>query len=175
MSVGEGVAGAVPRERDAAVTALFAAHYRRLVGIARLLVDDTATAEDVVQDAFVGVYARWPWIRDKSSAVGYLETSVVNGARSNLRRRRTARLLQLPTSPDEPSAEATAVVAESSRALRHALAALPLRQRQVLVLRFYLDRPEADIAATLGISTGSVKQHASRALAALSSHVERSS
>jgi RNA polymerase sigma-70 factor (sigma-E family) len=158
---------ALPSERDAAVTVLFVAHHRRLVGLARLLVDDLPTAEDVVQEAFTSLYRRWPWIRDKSAAVSYLQASVANGARSNLRRRRTARTTELEAPVALPSAESTVVDAEDSRALVAALAGLPVRQRQVLVLRYYLDQSEAEIAATLAISRGAVKQHASRALAAL--------
>lgn len=162
---------ALPKDRDEAVSALFVAYHRRLVGLARLLVDDQQTAEDVVQDAFTSLYRRWPWIRDKSAALPYLQASVANAARSNLRRRRTARTTVLENVVDLPSAEATAVAEEDKRELLAALAELPQRQRQVLVLRYYLDQSEAEIASTLAISRGSVKQHASRALARLTAQL----
>lgn len=163
---------ALPRDRDDAVSALFVAHHARLVGFARLLVDDLASAEDIVQDAFTSLYRRWPWIRDRGAALPYLQASVANGARSSLRRRRTVRTTALPAIVDVPSAETTAVVHDDHRRLITALSSLPTRQRQVIVLRYYLDQSEAEIAATLSISPGSVKQHASRAIAALSARLE---
>jgi RNA polymerase sigma-70 factor (sigma-E family) len=163
---------ALAKDRDSAVTALFVVHHARLVGLARLLVDDLPTAEDVVQDAFASLYRRWFWIRDKPSALYYLQASVANGARSSLRRRRTARVALLEPATATPSAESTVVEADDARALRAALTRLPLRQRQVVVLRYYLDWSEREIADTLGISRGSVKQHTSRAMAALSSQLE---
>lgn len=162
----------LPGDRDEAVSALFAVHHVRLVGLARLLVDDLATAEDVVQDAFTSLYRRWPWIRDHGAALDYLQASVANGARSNLRRRRTARAVAADRPVFAPSAETTAVALDDQRRLLAALATLPARQRQVLVLRYYLDQNEAQIAETLSISKGSVKQHASRALTALTARLE---
>ena len=162
----------LPRDREGAVAMLFATHHARLVGLARLLVDDLATAEDVVQDAFTSLYRRWPWIRDHDAALSYLQASVANGARSNLRRRRTARKALLDTTPDEPSAETAAIAHDEQRQLVAALATLSLRQRQVLVLRYFLDQSESEIAHTLSISRGSVKQHASRGLATLSGALE---
>ena len=162
---------AAPGDREAALTALFLAHQRRLVGLARLLVDDQQTAEDVVQDAFVQLHRRWTWLRDKESAVSYLQVAVINGARSTLRRR-VVRRREEPSAPaDAPSAEAAALGDEELRELRAFIAGLPTRQRQVLVLRYYLDLSEAEIAHRLEISKGSVKQHASRALASLSAQL----
>ncbi len=163
------------QDRDAAVSELFHAHHRRLVGLAFLLVDDVATAEDVVQEAFATLYRRWRLMRDPHAALAYLNSSVVNGSRSLLRRRRTVRT-KLPrlTARFEvaASAEQDAVRHDESDRLWHAVAALPERQRQVLVLRYYLNQSEAEIASTLGVSRGSVKQHASRGLAALASQWE---
>ena len=163
---------APPADRDSAITALFVAHHRRLVGLARLLVDDQQTAEDVVQEAFGQLHRRWTWLRDKDAAVGYLQVAVTNGSRSALRRRGVRRQRDEVHVDDEPSAEQAALRGETSRELRASIAALPVRQRQVLVLRYYLDLSEAEIADRLEISKGSVKQHASRALAALSSRLE---
>ena len=129
------------QDRDAAVSELFHAHHRRLVGLAFLLVDDVATAEDVVQEAFATLYRRWRLMRDPHAALAYLNSSVVNGSRSLLRRRRTVRT-KLPrlTAGFEvaASAEQDAVRHDESDRLWHAVAALPERQRQVLVLRYYL-------------------------------------
>jgi RNA polymerase sigma-70 factor (sigma-E family) len=152
---------------------LFRVHHRRLVGLARLLVHDVATAEDVVQDAYSGLYRRWRWLRDKESAVAYLDRAVVNAARSQLRRRRVrdgVRLVPQPSAAD--SAETSALRTEEHRRVLAALAALPTRQREVLVLRYFLEKTETEIAELLGVSRGSVKQHARRGLAALARHLE---
>lgn len=157
-------------DRDEAISTLFAAHHSRLVGLAALLVDDRETAEDVVQEAFATVYRRWRLLRDPDAAVAYLRASVVNGSRSQLRRRHTVRtnLPRLASRSEAlASAEHDAVHHEESDRLWAAVTALPMRQRQVLVLRYYLGQTEAEIADTLGVSAGSVKQHASRGLAAL--------
>jgi RNA polymerase sigma-70 factor (sigma-E family) len=162
-------------QRDAAVAELFAAHHRRLVGLAALLVDDRGTAEDVVQDAFAGLYRGWRRLRDPNAAVAYLNRAVVNGARDSLRRRRrsgTALLRMVPQPEELGSAEREAVTHADEDRLWRAVTALPDRQRQVLVLRYYLDRSEAEIAQTLAISRGSVKKHTSRALASLATHRE---
>src|SRR5262245_54505082 len=99
--------GGLPAGRNAALTALFAAYYRRLVGFARLLIDDQAGAEDVVQDAFVALSRRWGRLRDPVAAHAYLQRAVVNGARSRLRRSHVRQRLRLVPAPDEPSAEST--------------------------------------------------------------------
>ena len=163
---------APPLQRDEAVTALFIAHHRRLVGLARLLVDDQQSAEDVVQDAFGQLHRRWNRLRDKDAAVAYLQIAVVNGSRSALRQRHVRRQKDDVVLPDAPSAELSALRLEDHRELRAAIRRLPERQRQVLVLRYYLDLSEAEIAQWLDISRGSVKQHAARALAALSARLE---
>ena len=158
------------RGRAEAVSSLFRAHHRRLVGLASLLVDDQGTAEDVVQEAFAGLYRRWWQLHDPHAAVAYLNRAVVNGGRDHLRhgRRATASLLRMtPRSEALPSAEHDAVEHEEADRMWQAITALPPRQRQVIVLRYYLDQSEAEIADTLGVSRGSVKRHASRGLAAL--------
>ena len=165
-------AHALPRDADEAVRARFYAHHARLVGYARLLVDDLGTAEDVVQDAFVSLHRHFGSLRDPGAALPYLRAAVANGARSQIRRLRVARTRGSAFVADVPSAESTAVLHEDHREVLAGLAALPLRQRQVLVLRYYLDLTEAEIASTLEISRGSVKAHASRALAALTTRLE---
>ena len=159
-------------DRHSAVTALFRTHHARLVGLARLLVDDLATAEDVVQDAFAGLYRQWPWMRNPDAAVSYLNATVANGARSTLRHRRVVRRTKTETPPDVPSAESSVIRHEQANAVLAALRTLPARQREVLVLRYYLDQSEAEIASTLSISRGSVKQHASRGIATLGARLE---
>jgi len=157
-------------ERDDAVTAMFRREHARLVACARLLVDDQQSAEDVVQDAFTGLYTHWSRLADEHAALAYLRTSVANGARSSLRRR-TVRGLRLVRPADAPSAEHVAVRHDEARRVLGGLTCLPTRQRQVLVLRYFFDLSEAQIADELAISRGSVKQHASRGLTALTRRV----
>jgi len=161
----------LPLDRDQAVVALFRAHHARLVAHARLLVDDVSTAEDVVQDAFTALHHRWGSLRDPEAALTYLRTAVTNGARDTLRRRRTVRAFRPEPPPDEVSAEVTVVRRDEHRRALLGLRTLPRRQREVLVLRYFYDLDEAQIAHELGVSRGSVKQHASRGLAALTSRM----
>ena len=162
----------LPRSRGAVVTSLFHLHYRRLLGLAGLLVDDRGTAEEVVQDAFERLYRSWGGLRSPEAAVAYLDRSVVNGARSRLRRRFTERSFQLPEAGTTPSAESVGVDHRQRDDLVAAVRQLPQRQREVIVLRFYLDLSEEQIANWLGVSPGSVKKHASRATTALQKRME---
>jgi RNA polymerase sigma-70 factor (sigma-E family) len=146
---------------------LYRAHRMRLVRLAILLVDDQATAEDVVQEAFAGLHRHWGGLRDVAAALGYLRTAVVNGSRSVLRRRKTARDYTPPHSINARSAESLAMLTAEHQAVVGALAKLPDRQREVLVLRYYGGLSEAEIAAATGISRGTVKSTASRGLDAL--------
>ena len=155
-----------------AVSELFQLHYRRLVGLAVLLVEDRETAEDVVQDAFEGLYRHYGRLRDPQAAVAYLNRCVVNGSRSRLRRRRSEQAHVLPEAVPEPSAEAAGVSRGELGGLAAAVAALPRRQREVVVLRYFLDLSEEQIAEWLGISRGSVKRHAWRANDALAKRME---
>ncbi|GAA2562720.1 RNA polymerase sigma factor [Pseudonocardia hydrocarbonoxydans] len=151
---------------------LYRDHRLRLVRLAVLLVDDPATAEDVVQEAFTGLHRNWTGLRDEAAAVGYLRTAVVNGSRSVLRRRRTAREYVPPHQVNARSAESLAMLSAEHQAVVDALATLPPRQREVLVLRYYGGLSEAEIADATGISRGTVKSTASRALDAVT-HVLR--
>jgi RNA polymerase sigma-70 factor (sigma-E family) len=163
----------LPEDREQAVSALFATHWDRLVRVATLLVDDRRTAEEVVQDAFVATYERWGRLRDTRAVLGYLQRCVVNGSRSRLRRRGVARrgTRTLSVVPARSAAEEAESRAEVD-AVRRALARLPRRQRQVLVLRYYLDLHEAEIAEVLSISPGSVKAYASRGLDAIEAAID---
>ncbi|GGS20568.1 RNA polymerase sigma factor [Streptomyces nojiriensis] len=155
-------------QRPPTVTELYHAHRLRMVRLAVLLVDDLATAEDVVQDAFTALYRRHgEQIAEVDNALGYLRTAVVNTSRSVLRRRRTVRAWTPPVAADLPSAEDHVVLDEAHREVLAALGRLTPRRRQVLVLRYWADLSEAEIAATLGISRGAVKSNASRGLDAL--------
>jgi RNA polymerase sigma-70 factor (sigma-E family) len=162
------------RATDDDAVALYAAHRLRLVRLAVLLVDDLATAEDVVQDAFARFLARPTRLDDPQRAVAYLRTSVVNGARDKLRRRRTARAYEPPHEVPRDATAESAVLAEEHREVLAALRQLAPRQREVLVLRYWSDCSEAEIAEHLGISRGAVKSTASRALDALEKMLEGS-
>jgi RNA polymerase sigma-70 factor (sigma-E family) len=144
----------------------------RFVRLAVLLVDDPATAEDVVQEAFTGLHRHWGRLRDENAALGYLRTAVVNGSRSVLRRRRTAREYTPPHTADARSAESLAMLSAEHQAVVSALAKLPRRQREVLVLRYYGSLSEAEIAEATGISRGTVKSTASRGLEAIGKLVD---
>ena len=147
---------------------LYREHRMRFVRLAILLVDDPATAEDVVQEAFTGLHRHWSRLRDENAALGYLRTAVVNGSRSVLRRRRTAREYTPPHTADARSAESLAMLSAEHQAVVSALSQLPRRQREVLVLRYYGGLSEAEIAEATGISRGTVKSTASRGLDAIS-------
>ncbi|WP_328631169.1 RNA polymerase sigma factor [Streptomyces sp. NBC_00356] len=162
-----------PLDRPPTIGELYHAHRLRMVRLAVLLVDDLATAEDVVQDAFTALYRRHgEHITQVDNALGYLRTAVVNTARSVLRRRRTARAWTPPPAGEAPSAEDSVVLDEAHREVLAALSRLTPRRREVLVLRYWADLSEAEIAATLGISKGAVKSNASRALDALEKILE---
>lgn len=147
---------------DEGVAALFRSHRLGMVRLALLLVDDRETAEDVVQDAFAGLHCRWPGLASTDAAVGYLRTSVVNGSRSVLRRRRTARTTVLPADTGGDQPDSSLLLAEEHREVLAAIGRLPVRQREVIVLRYWSGLSEAEIAAALGISVGAVKSSASR-------------
>ncbi|MEV0278054.1 sigma-70 family RNA polymerase sigma factor [Streptomyces sp. NPDC050610] len=145
-------------------------HARRLemVRLAVFLVDDRHTAEDVVQDAFTAVCRRHgASLDDLQDAAAYLHTAVVNAARSVLRRRRTARAYTPPHEGYGPPVDERLLLAEEHGEVLDALAKLTERQREVLVLRYWSELTEAQIAETLGLSRGTVKSTASRALDAL--------
>lgn len=146
---------------------LYRQHRMRFVRLAILLVDDPATAEDVVQEAFAGLHRHWHGLRDAAAAQAYLRTAVVNGSRSVLRRRKTAREYNPPHNVNARSAESLAMLTAEHHAVVRALAQLPDRQREVLVLRYYGGLSEAEIAEATGISRGTVKSTASRGLDAL--------
>lgn len=156
---------------------VYTSDYRRLVRLAVLLVDDVGLAEEVVQDAFVRIARtrRSIPLDDEGAAAAYVRSAVLNGARSRLRkravRRRHLRSVDAPASA--PAADGPAIAGDDHRRMLATLSRLPGRQREVLVLRYYGDLSEAEIADALGISTGSVKTHAHRGLTALAEHLDR--
>ncbi len=151
-----------------AVTALYEAHALGLVRLAVVMTGDQGSAEDIVQDAFLGLYRRWDRLTDLPHPLAYLRASVLNGCRTALRRRSRAdrRLQRLSEVPSE-SAEARALLSEEQQAVARAIRDLPDRQREALVLRYYLDMSEADAAEAMRVSRGAVKSATSRALAAI--------
>jgi RNA polymerase sigma-70 factor (sigma-E family) len=146
---------------------LFRVHAVTLVRVATLLLGDQPSAEDVVQDAFFGLYRSLPKLKDRSKALPYLRASVVNGSRSVLRSRKRAARRGVHHEPPVWSAESAAMAGEDRKALLGAVARLPRRGREVLALRYYLDLADHEIAAALGVSRTTVSSTASRALAAL--------
>jgi RNA polymerase sigma-70 factor (sigma-E family) len=161
-------------DRNGAITALYQAHALGLTRLAHVMLGDAAAAEDVVQEAFCGLYRRWGGLADRGKALQSVRSAVLNGCRSALRQRLRLRHSQAGSWADAaaamdgvPSAETAALHGEEGRALLSAVQRLPHRQREAVVLRSYLDLPEAEIAAVMGISGGSVRSAISRALPAL--------
>lgn len=167
--------GSIPADWDAdrAVTELYTTHYRSLVRLAALLVRDMGTAEEVVQDSFVAMHGGWRRLRDSEKALSYLRQSVVNRSRSVLRHRVVVDRNAPKPPPDMPSAEHGAIALLERSAVIAALRTLPARQREALVLRFYGDMSEAQIAEAMQISKGAVKSHTARAMATLRTVLER--
>jgi RNA polymerase sigma-70 factor (sigma-E family) len=156
-----------------AIADLYATHRLSLVRLAVLLVDDTGTAEDVVHDAFVALQRNAARLRDPRAAVAYLQKSVVNTARSALRRRYTVRKHLRVAEPDiGEAADCGYLLAEEHREVYSAVRQLPPRDQQVLALRYWSELSEAEIAAALGISRGTVRSTASRALDKLEAILE---
>jgi RNA polymerase sigma-70 factor (sigma-E family) len=157
-----------PAASDQLVDELYRGHALRLTRMALLLLGDKPSAEDVVQEAFLGLFRGLGRLSDPGRAVAYLRISVLNGCRSVLRARKRARLRGAATDyPAVWSAESAALEGEERREVLRAVARLPRRQREVLVLRYFLGLSDSEIAADLGVSRGTVVSTASRALAAL--------
>jgi RNA polymerase sigma-70 factor (sigma-E family) len=147
-------------------TDLFRQHHLELVRLAAILVGDQATAEDVVQDAFERLHRHWPRLREPMDTLGYVRASVLNGCRSVHRRAAVARKyapqlarIGADTGPEDATADRSELLA--------AMRSLPPRQREVLVLRYYLDLDVPGIASTLRIAPSAVRSNCTRGLAAL--------
>ncbi len=159
----DGASGGAPED---AVTALYRAHALGLIRLAYVMLGDRAAAEDVVQDAFFGLYQRWERLSCSEKALPYVRSSVLNGCRSVLRRK-LARETGSQDLLSVISAETAALAVEERREVMRLLRRLPDRQREVLVLRFYLELSDAEIARDMGIRQGTVRSTAHRALAAI--------
>lgn len=155
---------------DVGLPALFSAHYRSLLALAVLVTDDRATAEDLVQEAFARLHGRD--LADPHRALAYLRATVLNLSRSRLRRLRTARRHERPDDRLLPSAEDDVLLRADQRAVLDALRVLSPRQRQALVLRYWADMNEAEVAEAMRLSKGAVKSHTARGLAALRKTLE---
>jgi RNA polymerase sigma-70 factor (sigma-E family) len=137
-----------------------------LIRLARLLTGDRHLAEDLVQDVLARAYARWRRIGRLDQPDRYVRRMLVN-AHHSWWRRRSSHELTVPVFPDRPGrADEAATVAERDAMWRH-VAALPARQRTVIVLRYYEDLDDAAIAELMGCSAGTVRTHAKRALTTL--------
>jgi RNA polymerase sigma-70 factor (sigma-E family) len=159
---------------DADVTALYRAHALKLMQLAYIMLGDRPTAEDVVQEAFCGLYRRWSHLSDTGHALQYLRTSVLNGCRS-LQRRRPGPRARAGTAQQVVSAEAAVITGEDRREMMRALRRLPARQREALVLRYYLDLSHEEVAAAMGIGPSSVRSAIHRALGSLGRMLQESS
>lgn len=158
-----------PPEAREQVTALYEAHALGLVKLAKIMLGEQAAAEDIVHDAFLGLYRKWPALRDQRLALSYLRASVLNGCRTahRSRTRRDRALLLFRRAEDIVSAEESTLVGEANRAVLAALRTLPARQREAVVLRYYLDLSEAQTAEAMNVARGTVKSATSRGLASL--------
>ncbi|WP_433174338.1 SigE family RNA polymerase sigma factor [Actinoallomurus sp. CA-150999] len=156
-----------PQDTAAVFTTLFREHQLEMVRVALLIVGDRASAEDVVQDAFTALHGKLDRLDDPDRALPYIRTSVINGCRTVLRRRRLAWRMVKTYDPPVWSAESAALLGEERREVMAALGRLPRRQREAIVLRYYLDLGEAEIAEAMGISRGTVKSTISRGIGAL--------
>ncbi|MFD1535751.1 SigE family RNA polymerase sigma factor [Nonomuraea guangzhouensis] len=157
-------------DRDAALAELFAGHYTPMLRLAVLLGADDA--EDVVAEAFWQLYRRWNKLRDADAALAYLRGVVVNLIRMRVRHLQVARKHTGSVDDDAVSAESEALLRDDQREVVAALKRLPARQREALVLRYWLGLRESEIATAMGISCGAVKSHTARGMAALTRAME---
>jgi|SRR6516162_5451453 DNA-directed RNA polymerase specialized sigma24 family protein len=155
--------GAPELDADHAVTVLYQLHYPSLVRLAALLVPDLATAEDIVQDAFVAVYARWHTLPGTDAALAYLRRSVVHRSRSAP----PPGPARAGGGPGQADSEPGASLQLPGSAVVSALRALPARQRELLVLRYFADLPEAEIALVTGTRKAEVRSRAAQAMSSL--------
>jgi len=155
--------------RAAALEVVLEQQWMPLVRLAALLAEDADAARDIVQDCYEAVWRLQPKVDDAEHFVAYLRKAVLNRVRSRGRRLRTVRRFLAQTRPpaDAPPADRALLVAERQRELLGHIERLPTRQREVIVLRYYCDLTEVDTAAAAGISVGTVKSAAHRAIATL--------
>jgi RNA polymerase sigma-70 factor (sigma-E family) len=156
---------------------LYRIHGMDLIRIAAVMLGSRAGAEDAVHDAFCGLFRNWDRLADPHKALPYIRSAVMNRCRSELRRRtrleRRADRSHRPLDAETP--EQAAILGEEHRDVVAALRRLPARQREALVLRYFMDLPEPEIATAMGISQGTVKSTTSRAIAALARQLKERS
>ena len=162
-----------PQDADREVTALYLTHYRPLVRMAALLVQDLAAAEEIVQDSFVAVHAAWRRLPDAEHALSYLRRSVVDRSRAELRRHVVVDKLAPRLAPDLPGGHGEASIEVERSAFISALWTLPPREREVVVLRYFADLPETQVASATGISETAVQAYTSRAMSALRAELRK--
>lgn len=155
-----------------ALALLFQREYLPLVRLATCLMGSQEAAEDVVQDAFLSLQRHRSTLRDAGKAEAYLRSAVVNGSRSQVRRLVRERVRRRPAAVPDQSSEDRAVEHDEHARVLAAVQALPGRQREAVVCRYYLELSEAETAALLEISVGSVKKHTHRAVQAVRSRLE---
>ena len=173
--VSEGV-NHLMQARDPAreITALYHAHALGFVKLAVVMTGDQSAAEDIVQDAFLGLHRRWSALTDQDKALSYIRSCVLNGCRQLHRVRYRREKIVLDPPEDAESAEDLAILGEANRAVLAGIRQLPPRQREAVVLRYYLDMTEEQAAQAMGVSRGTVKSATSRGLAALARLLEES-
>ena len=160
------------RDGSQQITALYQAHALGFVRLAFLMTGDQPTAEDLVQDAFLGLHRRWDTLVDQDKALSYIRSCVLNGCRQIHRvKYRRAKFRPDPLE-DIESAEDVAILGEANRAVLAAIRRLPTRQREAVVLRYYLDMSEDQAAQAMGVARGTVKSATFRGLAALARMLE---
>jgi RNA polymerase sigma factor (sigma-70 family) len=151
-----------------AITAIYGTEYRSLVRLAAVLIGDVGIAEEVVQDSFVAMYGAWSRLGDRDKALAYLRRRVMSRSRSALRQGMVAdRNAPKPEPGIMPTADQGAITQPERSAVISAMHTLPPRQREALMLRFYLDLSERQAASAMCISPGAANYHTAQAKAAL--------
>lgn len=151
----------------AAITALYAEHALGLVRLAHVMLGDRAAAEDVVHDAFCGLYRHWSNLADPGKAQAYLRSAVLNGSRSVLRRAGHGPVFDVREFTDAADGETALLAVQARESVLAALRRLPERQREALVLRYYLDLRDSEIAAVMSVRESTVRSTMHRGLANL--------
>src|ERR1700741_921888 len=160
-----------PQDGPAAtpLVALLERQWMPLVRLAALLAGDADAAPDVVQDCYEAVWRLQPNVRDPEHFVAYLRKAVLNRSRSRLRRMRTVNRFLAQARPEDPMppADRALLAPERHQELLDRVDRLPARQREVIVLRYYLDLSEPETAEAIGVSFRTIKSSAHRAIATL--------
>lgn len=161
------------RQSSDVLSALYVVHYKQLIRLAALLLDETAACEDVVQEAYIKLAAsrRLERLDNADAALAYLRTSVLNLARSSLRRRLVA-AKHAPVLHRRDYVDDDVIQVVDRMAIVRAMRTLPRRMREAVALRYYADLTEAQTAAVMGVSAGAVKSYTSRGLERLAKQLK---